>query len=47
VALPPHFEMGSNAAIPLNTEDNQAPQQKISHLEANYSNPTAASFVGQ
>ena len=25
VSLPPHYELGSNVAIPLNTEDNQAP----------------------
>jgi len=47
VAFPPHYKLGSNAVIPLNTEDNQAPQTTISHLEADYSNSTTASFAGK
>jgi len=46
-ALPPHYDLESNAMIPLNKEDNQAPQPTISHLVINYSNFIAASFAGQ
>jgi len=45
--FPPHYELGSNAAIPLNKEDNHAPQPTISHLETDYRNSIVASFVGQ
>jgi len=39
--------MGSNAAKHLNKEDNQAPHPTISHLDTDYGNSIAASFVGQ
>jgi len=43
----PIFELGSNVAVLLNIEDNQAPHPTISHLETDCRNSTATPFAGK
>ena len=45
VALPTHYDLRSNAVIPPNKEDNQAPHPTISHFETDSNNSVAASFT--